>query len=161
MMKVFGKTMRRSASIFLAVVLVFSFSGCMFAERETKKRITTYFGESQVTAARYYTNYGDEFKTEELDASRVATLVEKMDSMTLKVKRFHTDYFWGGRYGIELDLADGTYITYDGTKLEHRSVRRPEDSGKSKDSTFATVTNMKFWEEMEEFFPSVKENPML
>ena len=153
--------MKHIFALAIALAMVLSLTGCIFAERETNKRITTYFGESQVSAARYYTVVGDEIQTEELDAARVAALVEKLDSMTLKTKTFHTDYYWGGQFGIEMELADGTYITYDGTKLEHRRDARPTNNGSNIESVFAEVTNMKFWEEMAEFFPAVKENPML
>ena len=79
--------------------------------------------------------------------------------MQLKTKAFHTDYFWGGQFGIELSLEDGTYLTYDGTKLEHRRRSRESGDRDNIESVFAEVTNMKFWEEMDDFFQMAKAIP--
>ena len=58
-------------------------------------------------------------------------------------------------------LEDGTYLTYDGTKLEHRNRARESGVKDNIESVFAEVTNMNFWEEMADFFPMVKNNPMI
>ena len=153
------KENRTIAFILILALTALSLSGC-FGGR-TRKNLLNYFGECKVQSARIYIISQKDGQFEELKASRVPELVKKLESMQLKTKAFHTDYFWGGQFGIELTLEDGTYLTYDGTKLEHRRDARPTNNGSNIESVFAEVTNMKFWEEMAEFFPAVKENPML
>ena len=158
MKRIHGK--KHTAAVIVVLMLIaFTFTGC-FGGR-TRKNLLNYFGESKVQSARIYIISQKDGQFEELKSSRVPELVEKLESMQLKTKAFHTDYFWGGQFGIELTLEDGTYLTYDGTKLEHRRDARPTNNGSNIESVFAEVTNMKFWEEMAEFFPAVKENPML
>ena len=113
-------------------------------------------------SARFYdrdreTEDGSQFFFEELDASKTQDLVDKLDSMELTYHSFHTDYFWGDHFGIELALEDGTYLTYDGTLLEHSKVTidTPYDSSNRIKNRFLEVTNCDFWQEMYEFFPSI------
>ena len=158
------KTMKRrnlkNLFIFiLAAALLLSLSGCFGGA--TKKNLLNYFGECKVRSARYYTINEKDGQFFDLDKQRLPQLVEKLESMKLKTKSFHTDYFWGGRFGIELVLEDGTYLTYDGTKLEHRNRARESGVKDNIESVFAEVTNMNFWEEMADFFPMVKNNPMI
>ena len=158
MKRIHGK--KHTAAVIVVLMLIaFTFTGC-FGGR-TRKNLLNYFGESKVQSARIYIISQKDGQFEELKASRVPELVKKLESMQLKTKAFHTDYFWGGQFGIELSLEDGTYLTYDGTKLEHRRRSRESGDRDNIESVFAEVTNMKFWEEMAEFFPAVKENPML
>ena len=127
----------------------------------SKKTLTTYYGNSKVIAARYFqSGGGEEMTSEELPAEKLDKLVETLDSMKLKGHLFHTDYYWGGQFGIELDLEDGTYLTYDGTMLEHRStsILTDKGSGKPITSNFLEVTNCEFWEEMKPFFSTINEN---
>ncbi len=136
--------------VLILALTVLSLSGC-FGGR-TRKNLLNYFGESRVQSARVYIISQKDGQFEELEASRVPELVEKLESMQLKTKSFHTDYFWGGQFGIELSLEDGTYLTYDGTKLEHRRHSRESGDQEKIESVFAEVTNMDFWEEMDGFF---------
>ena len=134
----------------LVFSLLFNLTGC-FGGR-TRKNLLNYFGESKVQSARIYIISQKDGQFEELKASRVPELVKKLESMQLKTKAFHTDYFWGGQFGIELSLEDGTYLTYDGTKLEHRRRSRESGDRDNIESVFAEVTNMNFWDEMDAFF---------
>lgn len=140
--------------VLILALTVLSLSGC-FGGR-TRKNLLNYFGESRVQSARVYIISQKDGQFEELEASRVPELVEKLESMQLKTKSFHTDYFWGGQFGIELSLEDGTYLTYDGTKLEHRRHSRESGDQEKIESVFAEVTNMDFWEEMDGFFRMAK-----
>lgn len=149
MKRIHGK--KHTAAVIVVLMLIaFTFTGC-FGGR-TRKNLLNYFGESKVQSARLYLISQKDGQFEELKSSRVPELVEKLESMQLKTKAFHTDYYWGGQFGIELSLEDGTYLTYDGTKLEHR--RRSRESGDQEkiESVFAEVTNMNFWDEMDAFF---------
>ncbi len=136
--------------VLILALTVLSLSGC-FGGR-TRKNLLNYFGESKVQSARIYIISQKDGQFEELKASRVPELVKKLESMQLKTKAFHTDYFWGGQFGIELTLEDGTYLTYDGTKLEHRRHSRESGDRDNIESVFAEVTNMNFWDEMDAFF---------
>ena len=151
------KENRTIAFILILALTVLSLSGC-FGGR-TRKNLLNYFGECKVQSARIYIISQKDGQFEELKASRVPELVKKLESMQLKTKAFHTDYFWGGQFGIELTLEDGTYLTYDGTKLEHRRRSRESGDRDNIESVFAEVTNMKFWEEMDDFFRMAKAIP--
>ena len=149
MKRIHGK--KHTAAVIVVLMLIaFTFTGC-FGGR-TRKNLLNYFGESKVQSARIYIISQKDGQFEELKASRVPELVKKLESMQLKTKAFHTDYFWGGQFGIELSLEDGTYLTYDGTKLEHRRRSRESGDRDNIESVFAEVTNMNFWDEMDAFF---------
>lgn len=148
------KKNRTIAFILILALTALSLSGC-FGGR-TRKNLLNYFGECKVQSARIYIISQKDGQFEELKASRVPELVKKLESMQLKTKAFHTDYFWGGQFGIELTLEDGTYLTYDGTKLEHRRRSRESGDRDNIESVFAEVTNMNFWDEMDAFFLSAK-----
>ncbi len=157
MKRIHGK--KHTAAVIVVLMLIaFTFTGC-FGGR-TRKNLLNYFGESKVQSARLYVISQKDGQFEELKSSRVPELVEKLESMQLKTKAFHTDYYWGGQFGIELSLEDGTYLTYDGTKLEHRRRSRESGDRDNIESVFAEVTNMKFWEEMDDFFRMAQAIPM-
>lgn len=153
MKRIHGK--KHTAAVIVVLMLIaFTFTGC-FGGR-TRKNLLNYFGESKVQSARLYVISQKDGQFEELKSSRVPELVERLESMQLKTKAFHTDYYWGGQFGIELSLEDGTYLTYDGTKLEHRRRSRESGDRDNIESVFAEVTNMNFWDEMDAFFLSAK-----
>lgn len=144
--------MRRFVIILLALaVLAASLCGCTSAE---KTGITRHFGKTEVTGARLYVKDGDEYKIEELGADKLGELAKALDALTYKTYGFHTDYFWGGRYGLELSLSDGTYWTYDGTCLQHLKASVTEDPTMEQrlDKTFADITEGEFWQTVTPFF---------
>ena len=153
------------AVIMFAALSLLLFSGCtgLFEGTETNKKIPTYYTKSPVVAARYYwkafdeENQTDYIAASELPADKLEALVAALNGMELKHHSFHTDYFWGGRYGIELEYEDGTFMTYDGTKAEYRgvSVKDSMDSEARSSSDFLEVTNLEFWTEMKNFFPEI------
>ncbi len=157
MKRIHGKK-HTAAVIVVLMLIVFTFTGCFGGL--TRKNLLNCFGESKVQSARLYLISQKDGQFEELKSSRVPELVEKLESMQLKTKAFHTDYYWGGQFGIELSLEDGTYLTYDGTKLEHRRRSRESGDRDNIESVFAEVTNMKFWEEMDDFFRMAQAIPM-
>ena len=160
MNKRFNGTGRKRTALLAALLMgVLSLSSC-FLYGPTNKKLTTYFTESKVVSARFFTGARDTAECEELDPQQVDALVAKLDSMDLTTKFAHTDYYWAGQYGVELSYEDGTYLVYDGTKLYQRKVSVKEKSFTSDDhlhSEFVSVTNMKFWDEMRAFFPKISE----
>lgn len=155
--------MRRLLSVLLIPVMAVVLGGCfLFEPTPTDEKLTTYLTDSPVISARFYdrdreNEDGSEFFFEDLEEGRLQELVEKLDSMELTHHSYHTDYFWGDHFGIELALEDGTYLTYDGTQLEHSKVTidTPYDASNRIKSRFLEVTNCDFWEEMCEFFPEI------
>ena len=153
--------MLRKVSICILLVcalLVFcGNSACLEGTPEIKK-LTEYFTQAPVVSACfYYTDGADELIFEELDGARLSELTSKLDSMSLNKHAFHTDYFWGGQFGIELAFEDGCFMTYDGTHAEYRSVSMKDDPSASYDSAaFLQVTDCEFWDVMKEFFSSVE-----
>lgn len=153
--------MLRKVSVCMLVIcalLVFcGNSACLEGVPESKK-LTEYFTQSPVVSALfYYTDSTGELVFEELDAARLSELTSKLDSMSLKKHAFHTDYFWGGQFGIELAYEDGGFMTYDGTHAEYRSVSLKDDPEASYDSAaFLQMTDCEFWDVMEGFFTSVE-----
>jgi hypothetical protein len=80
--------------------------------------------------------------------------------MEYRTHGFHRDYFWHGQYGIELVLDDGTFLDYDGTCLEQRSVSMLETTGSEFQlhKEYVEVTSCDFWEVMDSFFEVVGES---
>ena len=157
MMKKYGRFMTLGCFLLL---LGLNLYGCILFDGATDKKLLSYYDEEPLTAARFYTRAEDgSMNLEELPTKKLSDLTKTLDSMELTYHSFHTDYFWGGQFGIELERRDGTFLTYDGTLLSLRSCSVKE--GYSTDDTirssFLEVTNCEFWEEMEGFFPSVKE----
>ncbi len=153
----------KSRRLFLVLVVLAAFlvavcSACCAGSAKNEKTLLNYYTESPVVSARFFLGgpegitFQEELKPEDLDA-----FIQKTESMTLKYHLFHTDYFWGGQYGIEYSLEDGTFLTYDGTKLclRNASVKEDHSSESEIKGDFLEVTNCEFWAEMAAFFPSV------
>jgi len=153
-------------SIYAVIVLIVVLLGAallsLFTKHETDKRIPTFYTDSEIVAVRYY--YGDSidgYRVEELDEDRIDEFVDDLNSMDLVVGGA-MDYYWDGHFGIEMELDNGTFMTYDGTRLETLRVSRVDedftvdDELKSK-SDFVFVTNYDFWEVMNDYFPSIEE----
>jgi hypothetical protein len=142
------------AAAVLAIILTLACCGCTMS---VSKPLTAYYGEGTVVAARYYSGGMDGYLTEELPAEQLAALTETLDAMELRYHFFHTDYYWGDRFGIELERADGTFLTYDGTELGLRDASMANGGAASEHELkgeFVEVTNGSFWEAMAPFFPS-------
>ena len=75
-----------------------------------------------VAAVCFIKNSDKDIRLETLPEEQLPALIDLLDSMTYRSRGFHTDYFWHGRFGLELTLDDGTYWFYDGTCMELRSV---------------------------------------
>ena len=120
--------------------------------------ITHHWDCGAPVSARFYYAGGDEVM--ELPADRLEELVRTLDAMEYKTHGFHSDYFWHGQYGIELVLDDGTYLDYDGTCLEQRSVSMLKATGSETQlhKSYVEVTNCDFWEVMDSFFEIVGES---
>ncbi len=63
---------------------------------------------------------------------------------------FGADYYWGGKHGIRLYAADGSFIEYDGTKLGLMK------DGEKKSSSFRSVKGGDFWKAVEPWFPQIR-----
>lgn len=153
------KTAKKLLVLLLAAVMALSL-GCTFEGRKTNKKLPALYTSSPVVSARFYTSEGGSGRVfYELDENLLEAFVNTLNGMELKTHSFHTDYFWAGRYGVELSYEDGTFMTYDGTCAVHRSASMSEDD--SYDAKlmrgFIEVSNCDFWEEMLPFFPQVGE----
>ena len=151
----------------LTVVLIGAVIGGLFfsvlAGHKTDKTIPTYYSDSEIVAVRYYHRDSEGgYRIEELDEDRLDEFVDDLNSMEI-----HTggmmDYYWGGSFGVEMELEDGTYLTYDGTRLELYRRSRLDDDFSYDDrirnkSEYIQVLNYDFWEVAEEYFPSIEEN---
>lgn len=146
--------------VLLLAALMAACLGCTFEGRKTSKKLPSFYTSSPVVSARFYTfEDGGERVFYELDGSRLEAFVSTLNGMELKTHSFHPDYFWAGRYGVELTYEDGTFMTYDGTCAVHRSASMSEDDGNEAKLSrgFIEVSNCEFWEEMLPFFPQVGE----
>ena len=153
--------MKRLLSLIMLLALALSLSGCfLFEAHETDKKLTTFLTDSPVVSVRYYYMEMDgHFRFEDLDEDKLDGFVDRLDSMKLESGGAR-DYFWGGQFGIEMELEDGTYLTYDGTCLEHRNAKigRRYDSDDRIRKRFVSVTDCDFWDVMKEYFPSIEEH---
>lgn len=150
--------MKRLLSIFLISILAMSLCGCfLFEATSTSNKIPTFFSDSEIVSVRYYYHESEGYRIEELDEDRLDEFIDELNAMELKSGGAR-DYFWGGSFGVEMTLEDGTYLTYDGTRLE--LLDRPIDDPKSDDikGEFVYVTNCEFWDVMRNYFPSINEN---
>lgn len=147
--------MKKLTAILLIAVFAATQIGCFF-DGPTKKKLPAFFTESPVVSARYY----NEGEFVELEQEKLEGLIAKLNEMELSTHSFHTDYYWGGRLGIELSYEDGTFMTYDGTHAMLRSASMKDDRSNDAKirSDFIEVTNLEFWNEMSEFFPIVPDN---
>ncbi len=156
--------MKRSVCVLLTCVLLLSLtlSGC-FKSKE-KQGLLSAFKMGKPVSARFYTSFAEEDKqVEELDSSRLGALTETLERFHYKTHFFHTDYYWDGRFGIELSLDDGTFWIYDGTLMKHTTVSILDKQTEPKllDRDFVEVTDADFWETMREFFPSINPGMLL
>ena len=152
----------RLPALLLALTLLLT--GCFGS---TSTGLLKHWECGKVTAARFYTYFNENGEgplVEELPADRLEELAETLDSMKYKYHLGHTDYYWGGKFGIELELEDGTYWRYDGTHLERSKVPF-QDQDKTDErpmrSSFVEVVECDFWKIMEDFFPAVKDSPLM
>ena len=151
--------MKRSLSVIMLAAFVMSISGCLNSRQRTDKKLPELFTDSVIVSVRYYYREGDGYRFEELDDDRRVDFINDLNSMQLETGGL-MDYYWGGSFGIEMELDDGNYLTYDGTRLELRTTRIDEPYSKSakKKSNYVYVLNCEFWDVMEGYFPSIVEN---
>ena len=133
-----------------------------FTMHKTDKKIPTFYSDSEIVSVRYYYMGADGYRVEDLDEDRLDDFVDDLDSMEIQTGGM-LNYYWGGRFGIEMELEDGTYMTYDGTKLELLGRSRLDDDFSSDDvlrgkSRNVYVMNYEFWDVMKDYFPSIEEN---
>ncbi len=149
------------------VVLIGVLIGAAFMSfttmHDTDKKLTTYYSVSEVVAVRYYYREDGDYRVEELDQDKLDEFVDDLNSMDLESGNVFMDYYWGGQFGIEMEYDDGTYVTYDGTRLEVLSRSRLNEDFTSADvlsgqSYYVHVINDDFWEVMEGYFSSIEEN---
>ena len=153
--------------VFFVLALPLCLSGCF--ESSTDKKLIEYMSDSEVVSVRYYVKTLEDneyiYESEELPAERLDEFMNVVDSFELNKYFAHNDYFWVGQYGIEFTLEDGTYISYDGTKLLHLKIPADEFYQGDNDNvrgalikdSFIGISNADFWGEMEGFFSSMDE----
>ena len=150
------------AVIVLIIGLVVGLFLGVVSRHKTDKKIPSFYSDSEIVAVRYFHRESDGYRIEELDEDRLDDFVDDLYSMKLETGGM-MDYYWGGSFGVEMELEDGTYLTYDGTRLElYQRSRLDEDFSyddriKNK-SEYVYVMNYEFWEVMDEYFPSIEEN---
>lgn len=145
--------------ISLIAALIGSAIFAIFSRHETDKTISTFYTKSDIVAVRYYYYNSDGYRFEELDEDLLDDFIDDLDSMEIEYGGA-MDYYWGGKYGIEMELKDGKYLLYDGTNLTYSESGIDDEfpyNDKIKDE-FVYVTDCDFWEVMEEYFPSIEEN---
>lgn len=149
-----------AAAVLILMLAAFCGSSACLKGVPVSKKLTEYYSGSRIVAARFYSRSGEDgYFIEELPAESLPALAEKLGEMKLSRHSFHTDYFWGGTFGIELEYEDGTFVTYDGTKALHRSASMKDSAESDKNlgsGDFLEVTNLDFWDEMKPFFPSAE-----
>ena len=158
--------MRRISAIVLTVMLALSLSGCfLLAPSKTRKKLTTYFDENaKVVSARVFSeaNKDEEgdYYIQEVSPDQLDDLIEEIDSTPLKTHIGHADYFYKGRYGIELTLSDGNYLIYDCTSLELSDVPFDEKENRFDNikNDYLEDSNKDFWDRIEKYFPGMEDH---
>lgn len=145
----------------LVAVMTFALSGCfLFEPTQLKTTLTNELSDSEVVSVIFFamdSTAEDGYIAQELPADQLDAFLDDINSYQLVEHTGHVDYFWGGAFGIEMELEDGTYLRYDGTKLELSKASFVDEPGNSdliKDE-FIEVTNADFWGDMEGYFPAV------
>lgn len=144
--------------IYIAIVAIVALFGFAFMKvltgYKTDKTITTFYSDSEVVAARYYYHDADGIHVEELDEGRLDAYVADIDSMEIVVGGIANPVISGGT-GIEMELEDGTYLTYNGDTLTLASRSRADDSYTYddiiEDDNIADV-NDDFWDIAADYF---------
>ena len=156
-------SVKKACGIVMMAVLAFALSGCfLFEPTQLKTTLTTELSDSQVVSVKFFamdSTAEDGYVAQELPSDQLDAFLDDVDSYQLVKHTGHVDYFWGGQFGIEMELKDGTYLRYDGTKLEHSKASFVEEPGNSdliKDE-FIEVSNADFWGDMEKYFPAVSD----
>ena len=157
--------MKRIAVIILSLTLAFAMCGCFLLKPSSGSRhkLTTYFDDNAVVVnARVFArdkNGKEEYFIKEVEADRLDDLVEEIDKTRLVSHFAHTDYFYKGWYGIELELDDGTYLIYDCTELEHTGTPFDEKESRydSIEDRYLEDSGKDFWDRIEEYFPGMEE----
>ncbi len=159
--------MRCITTVIMTCLLAFALGGCFILKPSgSSRKLTTYFDENAVVVgARVFSQYYDEedrkteYYIQEVSPDRLDDLVEEIDSTPLVSHFAHTDYFYKGSYGIELELEDGTYLIYDCTGLDH--CETPFDQRKSRfesiEDRYLEDSGKDFWDRIEEYFPGMEE----
>ena len=153
--------MRRIIAMILTVSVVLALSGCFLLKpTKSKYNLLNYQNTDQtVVAARVWTDHykNDETTVIEVSEDQLDDLVEEIKKTPITSHFGHVDYFYQGRYGIELTLSDGTYLIYDCTSLEHSKA--PYDAEYDADNRierdYLEDMNKDFWDRIEKYFPGM------
>jgi len=129
---------------------------CLFLSGgdDRSKPFTKLYSDSEVVAARYYIKNDDgEYEITEMDSARVAAFAAELDGLEYTKHSWHTDYFWQGWYGVELELADGNCIHYDYGEyaLTPLPIRDGFDRKKSIKRTYVDVDQKAFHAILEKY----------
>ena len=153
-------------SVYVLMVLIFGLIVGLiigaFTRHKTNKTIPTFYSNSEIVSVTYYYRESDGYRTERLDDDKLDEFVDELGSMKIETGGL-MDYYWGESFGIEMELEDGTYMIYDGTKLEmfeksHFDEDFSYDDKIRNKSDFVHVADYDFWEFAKEYFPSIEEN---
>lgn len=148
----------------LTVSVVLALSGCFLLKpSKSKYNLLNYQDTDQnVVAARVWTEHYKDNETIVIEASedRLDDLVEEIKKTPITSHFGHVDYFYQGRYGIELTLSDGTYLIYDCTSLEHSKAPYDAeyDAGNRIERDYLEDMDKDFWDRIEKYFPGMDAN---
>jgi hypothetical protein len=149
------------------ISVFFSLGGCFLlrssGSSDTKRKERTLLNylenDENVVSARVWTKQNDEKELVviEVPEDQLEGLLEEMKKTPIKSHFGVADYFYGGWYGIELTLSDGTYLTYDCTCLEHRKA--PYDAEYDPDDKikkdYIEDKGRDFWDRIEKYVPGM------
>ena len=157
-------SVKKVLSVVMTAVTAFALSGCfLFGPTKLSTTLTTELSKSTVKSVTFFMMDSQSdvgYIAEELPAGQLDEFLNEVNSYQLVKHAGHTDYFWGGQFGIEFKLEDGTYLRYDGTELEHSRVSfdADPDNGDLIKDEFIECEDVVFWDEMCKYFSAVNAN---
>lgn len=152
---------RRGRIALAAAALLLLLSGC-FSGRARTGLLHRWTDAEPVAARMYFDGADGTERTQPLPPQQLAELVDMLENMKYRTHAFHTDYFWYGRCGLEIELSDGTFWIYDGTYAELRSASMTESAERDKKlrGAFVEILDGEYWERVLPFFPEAADAPL-
>ena len=161
--KGFGITGIVLSGIYTFIAIIIAVFGGLFmwasSPHKTDKKLPTFYSDSEIVAVRYFNWDSGDYTFEELDEDRLDEFIDDLNSMELETGGM-MGYYGGSDCGIEMELEDGTYLTYDGKHLALRNIRVDDTDSASSGYTHIEleavyVTNCDFWEVMGDYFAAI------
>lgn len=156
-----ANAVKQTLSVIILAVLALTIVGCDRIRHIPDKKLPELFTDSPIVSVRYYHKDPEGIRFEDLDENRLDEFIDDLYSMEIEAGGM-LDY-QGSSFGIEMELEDGNYLTYDGTYLALRSSKIIDEQPTAENeiegnSNFIYVLNCEFWDVMKGYFPSIEEN---